>query len=204
MRLRIGFFILIVLVFTNCKSPQQTVTNKAFHQFDKYFKVLQWSDTLDSRKTNWALGHLYEVTSPIISNDIFYETVDTAKMNYDLYEPRLYAEGKIQLSSKYTGYFMTRQMEDITYDRTTLLLVFDENQNFVQDVVFSEFIGYEGFITETQSKLFKNKKGVWQIESERNESRFDAVNQEYIEKVENWSWQFAVDSFQSTKASSQK
>ena len=196
MKVRIGFFILIMFVFTNCKPTQQTVSNKAFHQFDQYFETLEWADTLDSRKTDWALGYSHEVNSPIISDNVFYETVDTAKMDYDLYNARLYAEGKIQLSPKYTAYFMTRQMEDITYDRTTLLLIFDDHQNFVQDVVFSEFIGYEGFVTGTQSKLFKNKKGVWQIESERNESHFDAENQEYIEKVENWSLQFSGGSWQ--------
>jgi hypothetical protein len=196
MKVRIGFFILIMFVFTNCKPTQQTVTNKAFNQFDQYFEALEWADTLDSRKTDWALGRSHEVNSPIISDTIFHETVDTAKMDYVLYETRLYAEGKIQLSPKYTGYFMTRQMEDITYDRTTLLLVFDENKNFVQDVVFSEFIGYEGFVTGTQSKLFKNKNGILRIESERNESYYDAENQEYIEKMENWSLEFSVGSFQ--------
>jgi hypothetical protein len=196
MKIQIGFFILIMFAFANCKPTQQTITNKAFNQFDQYFEALEWADTLDSRKTDWALGRSHEVNSPIISDKVFYETVDTAKMDYDLYNPRLYAEGKIKLSEKYTAYFMTRQMDDITYDRTTLLLVFDTHQNFVQDVVFSEFVGYEGFITETQSRLFKNEKGVWQIESERNESYYDAENQEYIEKVENWSLEFSVGSWQ--------
>lgn len=194
--MKIGLFVCSVLIFLNCQSTKSGFSDNNFQAFDRYFSMLKWTDTLDSKNTDWALGHIHEVNSPRLPDSIFYAAIDTAKMNYKFYDAWFYAEGKIDLPNQNTGYFLTRQMEDITYDRTTLLLVFDKNKQFVQDIVFSEFIGYEGFITETQSKLFKNEKGFLQIESVANESYYDAENQEYIEKTEKRSLQFAVGSFQ--------
>jgi hypothetical protein len=194
--MRIGLFLCSVIIFLNCQSTKNGFSDNNFQRFDHYFSTIKWIDTLNSRNTDWALGHSHEVNSPILPDSIFHTTVDTAKMSYEIYESRLFAEGKIDLPNGNTGYFVTRQMDDITYDRTTLLIVFNKNQKFVQDVIFSEFIGYEGFVTDTHSQLFKDKNGVWRIESEIAESRFDAENQEYIEGVKSVNWQFLVDRFQ--------
>ncbi|MFT6149678.1 MAG: hypothetical protein ACJAUH_002372 [Saprospiraceae bacterium] len=191
--IRFGFFLLIIAILSNCQATKNNFTKEDFYKFDNYFSILEWSDTLDTRKTELTLGQLHEVGSPIISDNIFYTVIDTSKLEYKRWDERLYAEGKMELSNTHTAYFVTRQMDDITYDRTTLILVFNKNHQFVQDLIFSEFIGYEGFITETESKLFKSENGYWQIESEKSESYFNPEKEEQIEKMEKWSWQFSVN-----------
>jgi hypothetical protein len=194
--MRIGIFLCSVIVFMSCQSTKTGFSDNNFQTFDRYFSTIKWTDTLDSKNTDWALGRIHEVKSPILPDNVFYATVDTANMSYKMYESRFFAEGKIDLPNGNTGYFVTRQTEDVTYDKTTLLIVFNKDLELVQDVTFSEFIGYGGFITETQSKLFKDENGVWRINSEKSESTYIAEKEEVVKKMESSNWQFLGDIFQ--------
>ena len=170
-----------IICLLSCVSQSRLKTSTDFQQFDNAFAQQNWTDTLDSRKTDWAKGYSYEIKTPILKNELFYAVFDTSEMTYRYWEDRIYAEAKIDLPNKQTGYFVSRQTEDITYDRTTVLVIVDKDYNYVQDFVFSEFIGYEGYITETQSQLNYNTKMHLVIHSYKNESYFDYEKEEQIE-----------------------
>lgn len=171
------------LLIISCVSQNRLQTSTDFQAFDKAFAQLDEWDNVSSRNTNWALGRLHEVETPILKNELFYTVFDTSAMTYRYWEDRIYAEAKINLPRKHTGYFVTRQTEDITYDRTTVLIIVDKNYNYVQDFIFSEFIGYEGYITETQSKMIRQNKNDIIIQTNQNESYFNYEAEEQVEKT---------------------
>lgn len=181
--LLISFCVIFGLIIA-CQSQNKSVGNTNFQQFDHYFSTITWQDTFNTKNTDFALGYSYEIKVPLIADSVFYQAIDTVLLENNHWDNRIYAEGKIQLPNQYIGYFTTRQTDDISYDRTTNLLIFDKNNRFVQDFIFSEFIGYEGYITSTHSKLFKNDNGILMIQSQKEESYFDYEKEEHIEKSE--------------------
>lgn len=173
--------LLSVIVMTSCKESVEVVDE--FAVFKEVFQQLDLTDTLNSVAKGWAKGRLYEVESPLLSDSLFYNVVDTSELNYKRWDERLYAEGRIKFDENRTGFFLTRQYEDITHDRTTLLLIFNK-ETFEKDIVFSEFVGYESEINEIQSKLFKNENGEWTMIRTMNNSYYDIESGESIENNE--------------------
>ncbi len=171
---------LIICLSISCVKTSDKLASDNFQQFDQFFNELEWKDTLDSKNRNWALGYLYEITAPILSPVTLYSVIDTADFQYNI-EDRLYAEGKMQLTNGNTAYFISRQYEDITYDRSTFLFIFNKKNEFIQVFLFSEFIGYEGSVSETQSQLFQTKTGDYVITTATETGYFDITAQEMIE-----------------------
>jgi hypothetical protein len=169
--MKVGLIILFSgIIFFSCQ--ESIVITNQFSVFEAQFQKLEAADTINSIEKGWAQGRLYEVESPLLSDSLFYNIIDTSKLAYKRWDERLYAEGKIKLDENRTGFFVARQYEDITYDRTTLLLIFNKGV-FEKEIIFSEFVGYESTINEIQSKLFKNEKNDWAIIRETHQSTYN-------------------------------
>lgn len=173
--------VISIVIFCSCEKNPSKIAE--FSVFERQFQNIEFVDTIDSREKGWAEGSLYEVKSSLLVDSLFYNFIDTSKLTYKRWDERLYAEGKIQLDENRTAFFISRQYEDITYDRTTLLLIFNKAV-FEKDILFSEFVGYESAINETQSKLFKDEKGNWTIIRRTNSSYYDMEMENTVENSE--------------------
>lgn len=149
--------LLFILGMSACQSdekPTDEVTPKLtpMEKFTKYFEEIPaMPDTLEITHWQWSdeSNTLYKGTE--IPDSIYSAVLDSSLLQ-GMEDQWLYGISHFALTKHLEAYLVRKQVEYVNYDQSTYLFIYDKiSKRFITVEQVAQFMGYEGFISETKS-----------------------------------------------------